>query len=166
MFKKIAATALLAITSSAAFAAEPNSIYAGLELGRTEISGLPGHGGSAGAFIGYHLTPNVAIEAGYRYLARIDVTGYMEGSIDVHQTSLSAVGTLPLGSGFSVLGRLGYSRVTAESDDFTVGGIDDTRALIGFGIGYAFTPALSARLEFQKPSGNTRNISLGLAYTF
>lgn len=42
----------------------------------------------------------------------------------------------------------------------------ESNAILGFGVGYAFTPAVSARLEFQKPGSDTQNVSLGLAYQF
>ena len=36
----------------------------------------------------------------------------------------------------------------------------------GLGVAYAFTPAVSARLELQKPGSDATNVSLGLAYQF
>lgn len=168
MFKKIAAATALVIASSAAFAAQPNTVYAGADLGRTKIDGLPGHGTSVGAFVGYNVLPNVALEAGYRRLASITFTAPgFRSDVDLNQLSLSAVGTLPLSNGFSLLGRLGYSSVEAETK---VSGSrikeTDSNAIIGLGVGYAFTPAVSARLEFQKPGSDTQNVSVGLAYQF
>ena len=169
MFKKIAATTVLIITSSSAFAAEPNSFYAGVDLGRTKIDDIRGRGTSAGAFVGYNVLPNVAIEAGYRRLASLDYTVApgINGDIDLNQASLSAVGTLPLSNGFSLLGRLGYSHV--EEDNKVLGRgfkTSDSNGIVGVGVGYAFTPAISARLEFQKPSSDSQNVSIGLAYQF
>lgn len=167
MFTKFAAAAILVLTSSAACAAQPNSFYAGVDTGRTKIADLGGNGGSAGLFVGYNIHPNVAIEAGYRYLVGIEFDGPgIHGDVDVYQASLGLVGSVPLSGRFNLLGRLGYSRVKAESDDLTVRGIDDSRAVIGVGVSYAFSPAISGRVELQKPSGNTKNLSVGVAYTF
>jgi OmpA-OmpF porin, OOP family len=91
----------------------------------------------------------------------------INGDIDLNQASLSAVGTFPLSNGFSLLGRLGYSYVEAENK--VVGGrvkTSDSNGIVGVGLGYAFTPAISARLEFQKPSSDSQNVSIGLAYQF
>ncbi|KQQ91893.1 porin family protein [Massilia sp. Leaf139] len=169
MFKKIAATAILVITSSTGFAAEPNSFYAGVDLGRTKIDDISGRGTSAGVFVGYNVLSNIAIEAGYRRLASLEYTAVpgINGDIDLNQVSLSAVGTLPLSNGFSLLGRLGYSRVEAE--DKVLGRrvkTSDSNGIVGVGVGYAFNPAISARLEFQKPSSDSQNVSIGLAYQF
>lgn len=168
MFKKFAAAAALVVASSGAFAAQPNTFYAGADVGRTKIDGIPGNGTSVGAFVGYNVLQNVAIEAGYRRLASIGYTvAGFSGDVDLDQFSLSAVGTLPLSNGFSLLGRLGYSRVEAETKFFSSRAKEtDSNAIIGVGVGYAFTPAISARLEFQKPSSDARNVSVGVAYQF
>lgn len=168
MFKKIAIITVLVISSPTAFAAQPNGFYAGVDIGRTKIDDIPGRGTSAGAFAGYNVLPNVAIEAGYRRLASINyIFPGLIGEVDLNQTSLSVVGTLPLSSGFSLLGRLGYSHIEAETkiagNDFKE---SDSNGIIGLGVSYAFTPAISARLEFQKPSSDSQNVSVGLAYQF
>jgi len=168
MFKKIAAATALVIASSAAFAAQPNTVYAGADVGSTKIDGISGHGTSLGAFVGYNVLPNVAVEAGYRRLASLSYTvpGY-SGDIDLNQLSLSAVGALPLSNGFSLLGRLGYSHVEAETKVFGSRIKEsDSGAVVGLGLGYAFTPTLSGRVEYQKPSSDSQNVSVGLAYQF
>ncbi|ELX13524.1 putative outer membrane protein [Janthinobacterium sp. HH01] len=87
--------------------------------------------------------------------------------VRVKHYAASVVGTLPLASDFFVLGRLGYSRLEAgasiQGRRFSV---SDNGALVGVGIGYHFTPALSGRLEFQKPSSDSRNLGVSVAYQF
>lgn len=168
MFTKFAAAAALVIASSSSFAAQPGTFYAGLDVGKTKIEDISGRATSAGAFIGYNFHQNVAIEAGYRRLGdyRFSALG-VNGDIDLDQAALSVVGTLPLSNGFSLLGRLGYNRIEAKAN---VRGFSDkesdSSALVGLGVGYAFTPAVSARLELQKPGSDATNLSVGLAYQF
>ncbi|GGE85122.1 RNA methyltransferase [Massilia psychrophila] len=38
--------------------------------------------------------------------------------------------------------------------------------LYGVGVGYAFTPTISARLEAQKPSSDTSNVAASLSLKF
>ncbi len=158
MFKKIAVAATLAILSSAAFAADAQ-MYAGADVGRTKIDGFSDRETSYGAFLGYQFNPNVGIEAGYRRLADFTVSNT---NVTLDQVALSVVGTMPLSSGFSVFGRLGYNHITAtgNSTAATSGG------LYGIGMGYDFTPTVTARLEVQKPSSDSSNFSAGVSFKF
>lgn len=168
MFKKIAALTTLILASSASFAAQPGSFYAGADVGKTKIDDISGRATSAGAFIGYNFHQNVAVEAGYRRLGdyRFNAFG-TSGDVDLDQAALSVVGTLPLSNGFSLLGRLGYNRIEAKADVAGYSGKEsDSSALVGLGVGYAFTPAVSARLELQKPGSDATNVSLGVAFQF
>jgi len=169
MFKKITAAAALIIASSAAFAAQPGTVYVGADVGKTKIDDISGRATSAGAFVGYNFHQNVAIEAGYRRLGDYEFSGAgVRGDVDLDQASLSLVGSLPLSGGFSVLGRLGYNRVEADAKVRGFGGAKehDSNALVGIGVGYAFSPALSARLELQRPGSDASNLSVGVAYQF
>jgi OOP family OmpA-OmpF porin len=167
MFKKIAAATALVIASSAAFAAQPNTFYAGADVGRTKIDDVD-HDTSVGAFVGYNFHQNFAVEAGFRRLADLDyrVAG-VNANVRADQYALSVVGSLPVGESFSVYGRLGLNRLEAKG---SAGGFSakdsETKALYGVGVSYAFTPAVSARLEVQKPASDATNVSAGVAFAF
>ncbi|MGI4718051.1 MAG: outer membrane beta-barrel protein [Janthinobacterium lividum] len=168
MIKHIAAAAALLIASSA-YAAQPGTFYVGADVGKTKVDDISGRATSAGAFVGYNFHQNVAIEAGYRRLGDYDFhAAGVSGDVDLDQASLSLVGTLPLSNGFSLLGRLGYNRLEADAKVRGFGGAKehDSGALIGVGVGYAFTPAVSARLELQRPGSDATNLSVGVSYQF
>ncbi|QOY92654.1 outer membrane beta-barrel protein [Massilia sp. UMI-21] len=172
MFKKIAAAGALLLAASAASAAQPNTFYAGADIGRTEVDDFSGHDTSVGAFVGYQFHQNVAVEGGLRRLAEYDIgvlTGGLmrAGDVRVNQAHLSLVGSLPVGESFSVYGRLGANRLEARISTPGYQGKDSTtRALYGVGLSYAYSPAVSARLEVQKPSSDASNLSAGLSYRF
>lgn len=163
MFKKIAIAAALAVVASSSFAADANKFYAGGDLGSTKLDGFDRET-SYGAFVGYNITPAVAVEAGYRRLGTYDDFG---GDIDVNQASISAIGSLPLGNGFGVYGRLGYNRVEVKANAGRYSASESVnRALYGIGATYAFTPAISGRLEVQRPSSDSTNFSAGVSFQF
>lgn len=168
MFKKFAAAAaLLAAASSAAFAAEPPSLYAGVDVSSTKISGYDRHGGY-GAFLGYQFNESFAVEGGYHRLAETEYrSGPLRADVTIDQLDLSVIGSLPLSAGFDLYGRLGYNRLTADADVAGFGAKEhDNNVLYGVGLGYAFTPAVHARLEVQKPSSDATKILAGVAFKF
>lgn len=168
MFKKIAAAASLIIASSAAFAAQPNTFYAGADIGRTRIDDMSGRDTSVGAFAGYNFHQNFAVEGGYRRLADKDYRfSGVDTNVRADQLALSVVGSLPVAERLSIYGRLGLNRLEVKG---SAGGFSakesETKALYGVGLGYAFTPAVSARLEVQKPASDATNVSAGVAVQF
>jgi OOP family OmpA-OmpF porin len=172
MFKKIAAATALIIASSASFAAEPHTFYGGVDIGKTKIEDLGKRDTSVGGFVGYHFHQNFAVEAGYRRLADYDLVvvtgvGILDGSAKLDQAHLSLVGSLPLDQKLSVYGRLGVNRLEAKVSTRGFSDKDSTtKALYGVGMSYAFSPAVSARIEVQKPSSDATNLSLGAAFQF
>ncbi|MDB5934737.1 MAG: hypothetical protein JWQ01_2081 [Massilia sp.] len=168
MFKKIAIAATLAILSTSSFAAETPAVYAGVDVGTTKVDGFSDRETSFGGFIGYQFHQNVAVELGYRRLADFDtvVSGTNVG-VKLNQTALSFVGTLPLSSGFNVFGRLGYNHLEAKASVSGSSATDSTnKALYGVGVGYAFNAKIAARLEVQKPSSDSSNVSVSVSYKF
>ena len=168
MFMKIAAAAALLVASSAGFAAEPGSFYAGADVGRTRITDVDGRDTSFGGFVGYNFHPNFAVELGQRRLFERDYRWGNEGAnLPADQTSLSLVGSLPVAEGLSVYGRLGAARI---QERFSTGGFTNkdstTKALYGIGLSYAITPAIAARVEVQKISQQATNLSTGLSFQF
>ena len=168
MFKKIAAAAALAIASSATFAAQPGTFYAGGEVGRSKLTDIGGHETSFGGFAGYNFHPNFAVELGHRRLFERDHRAFgIPGESRVDQTSLSLVGSLPVAERLSVYGRLGAVRL---QERFSTSGYTNkdstTKALYGIGLSYAITPTIAARVEAQKISQEASNLSAGISFQF
>lgn len=165
MFKKIAVAAALVIASSSAFAAEAPAVYAGFNVSSTEFDGFDDKEGGFGGFVGYKVNQNFAIEGGYHSLAKANEDG---ARIRLTQTEISAIGTLPLSNGFSIYGRLGYNdlkvKVSGGGESITVG-IDDG-VVYGVGLGYAFSPVISGRVEVSKPNSDMTKVTAGVAFHF
>jgi predicted porin len=163
MFKKIAAAAALVFIASSAFAA-PTAFYGGVDLGSTKIDGFGDNKASFGGFLGYGFNQNVAVELGYRQLGK-----WTEMGVDVKakQTHLSVVGSYPLNPQFDVYGRLGYNQLRAEASfGNATYGEDTSGGLYGVGLNYHFTPAISGRIEVQKPSSDSTNYNVGIVFKF
>jgi len=165
MFKKIAVAAALAIVASSSFAAP--SFYVGGDVGSTKLDGLSDRQTSYGAYAGYEFMPNFAAEVGVRRLADFDVNfSNTNVGVTVDQYALSLIGTLPLSGGFNVFGRLGYNKLNATASANTSASESTSGGLYGVGVGYAFTPTISARAEIQKPSSDSTNVSVGVSFKF
>lgn len=167
MIKKIAAALALVAVSSAAFAVEPPSAYAGIDVSSTKIDGADREGGY-GVFFGYKFNENIALEAGYHRVADTEFrSGNVRGDLTLDMFDVSVLGTLPLSNGFDVFARLGYNRLEAKADVSGYSGKDhDSGALYGLGLGYSFSPIIHARLEVQKPASDTTRIAAGVSYRF
>lgn len=172
MFKKIAAATALILAASSTFAAQPNTFYGGVDAGRTKIDDFSKRDTSVGAFVGYNINQNFAVEGGYRRLADQDIyldggAGVIKGSAKADQAHLSVIGSLPVSENVSVYGRLGLSRLEAKIDSNVYSAKDHTtKALYGVGVSYAITPAVSTRVEVQKPTSDSTNVSAGVAFQF
>lgn len=164
MFKKIIAAAAFATLASSAFAATPNTFYAGVDGGSTKIDDFGDNKGSYGIFLGYNFHENFAAEIGAR---RLGSWGFNGVDVDADQYQASVVGTLPLQNNFNVFGRLGYNKLKASAsyNGYTADA-DDSGVLYGVGVGYSFTPTISGRIEFQKPSSDSHNVSAAVAFQF
>jgi opacity protein-like surface antigen len=160
MLKKIAFAAALAIVASSSFAQVRPSFYAGADVGSTKFDGMSDRQSSFGGFVGYQLNQSFAVEAGYRRLADFD-------SVTVDQTHASVIGILPLQSNFNIYGRLGYNHLDTKASAPFSGTIGSTSSVLyGVGVGYNFTPNISARLEAQKPTSDTSNVGASLSLKF
>lgn len=164
MFKKIAIAAALAAASSVAFAAAPTPFYAGVDVSSTKVSGFDDKAGY-GAFIGYNINQNVAVEGGYHRLVDSDFGTGADYTLD--QMDVSLIGSVPLSGGFSMFGRIGYNRIDGEEKFNGVKTKEHSNnALYGIGMGYAFTPVINGRLEVQKPDSDVTKIVAGVAFSF
>lgn len=172
MFKHIAAATALLIASSTTFAAQPNTFYAGADLGRTKVDGYLKRDTSAGAFLGYQLSDNFAVEGGYRRLADQDINlatggGIAKGNARINQAHLSLIGSLPVSDTLSVYGRLGVNRLEAKISSAPYTAKDfSTKALYGAGVSYAISELISARVEVQKPASDATTVNAGLSFQF
>jgi OOP family OmpA-OmpF porin len=168
MFKKIAAAAALVIASSSAFAQQAPQFYVGAEASSTKLDGA-GREGGFGGFVGYKFNQTVAIEAGYNRLADGDVDVDGENvNVKFNQASVSVIGTLPLSSGFNLFGRLGYNEIKVKGSYMGVSASEklDDGVVYGVGLGYAFSPAISGRLEVTKPISEMTKVTAGVAFHF
>jgi OOP family OmpA-OmpF porin len=140
-------------------------------------------------FGGYQFNKNFAVEGGlfslgkFGYQASTTPAGTLNGEAKVRGLNLDLVGTLPITGQFSVFGRAGLTYAEAK-DTFRGTGMiavsnpnPRERAAnwkAGFGLQYAFTPALSLRAEVERyrindAVGNKGDIdmaSIGLVYRF
>jgi len=174
---------------AAAFVAAPAFAqgYVGLGFGSSKISGFDSVGVNGGntnkglvkVFGGFQITPNWGAELQYSDLGRRDITGPAgtTGSFTSSQLSLAGTGTLPLSSGFSLMGKLGVSgNRIGTSGTVVVGSGNNTGLLVGIGAAYDLTPALSVRVEYEDfgsmaklNNGNTvrgNGYSISLKYGF
>ncbi|MFC5478553.1 porin family protein [Massilia suwonensis] len=167
MFKKIAAAAFAIAASSAAFAAEPPSFYAGVDISSTDFDDFDRDTGF-GAFVGYKYNENISLEAGFHRLADNRYTaGTLSADVTVDQYDLSVLGTLPLSNGFDVYGRLGYNRLTVDVDAPGFFGKEHQSKLVyGIGLAYAFTPVVAGRVEVQKPNSDVTKLAAGVVFKF
>lgn len=168
MLKKILSTVTLAILSASSFAADNTSFYAGADVGSSKIDDLSGRNTSVGGFGAYKFNETFAVEAGYRRFASFDVveSGFKVG-VKLNQASLSAVGTLPLDHDFNVFARLGYNRLESKASAGGFSASDSTsKVLVGIGMGYNIAPNIGARVEFQRPSSDSTNVSAGVFFKF
>ena len=141
------------------------------------------------AFIGVPLSPNWAVEAGYFDLGRFGFdaatspAGTVTGTTRIQGLNLDLVGTLPITERWSLLGRVGaaYAETKGSFSGTGESGVSalssskrDTHYKYGFGTEYAFTPALTMRLEGERyhvndalgQRANVDLISVGLVYRF
>ena len=145
-------------------AADQPHFYAGGDIGNTDFR-YGGEETSYGAFGGYQINQNFALEASYHRLASNSDFGY-DNKFD--QIAVSAVATVPLSNGFNVFGRLGYSHLRSKANygNGETAKYSDNKPLYGLGVGYAFTPAIMGRLEVQKIERDVTNIGVSVGFHF
>lgn len=165
MYKKMLTAACLLLLASSSFAAQPASFYAGLDAGSTEFERTPKNETSFGGFVGYNFSTHWAGEVAVRRLGQWDLTG---GDLTATQASLSVVATAPIGKGFDLFARVGYSHVNVDNSSRLVtlekGSTNGAEGALG--LAYHFTPAIAARVEAQLISSEISNISAGIVFSF
>lgn len=189
--KKLLAAVTISMLSATAIA-QDNGWYVGGGFGQSKAkdfcNGLSGGGVSCDdtdvaikAMGGYQFTRNFALEFGATNAGSVEARGTGGRlTVDTGIAEGTAVGILPLGGRFSVFGKLGlYSsfvewelRTTTLNDDERTTNTDFT---YGIGLGFAITPKLVLRAEWQRykdvDGGNIGKsdvdlMTLGLVYRF
>lgn len=185
-----AATALPA----AAQGVQTQNFYAGLSVGQAKYSDvcgqLPGFScddkdTAFRIFGGYQFHPNIGVELGYADLGKAKFSTTAGGISTGGKESftawdLVAVGSYPIGTGFSLFGKFGLyygkaeATATASIPGFSASAnASDTGTDLTFGLGagYDFNRNFGARLEWQRyngfsDAGGLDVISLGVLYRF
>lgn len=169
MFKKFAiaasiAASLASFATGATAADNATQPYIGVDGGATKFDGFSGRHGSFGGFVGLQFTPNIAVEGAYRRLGAMTVAGV---DVSTDQAALSLIGSIPMGNAFSAFGRLGYNRLSADASLHGASASGSTSGgLYGLGLAYDASSNVAVRLEFQKPSSDSSNLSLAVAFKF
>lgn len=140
-------------------------------------------------FGGYQFNKYFALEGGYFDLGRFGFTantvpaGTLTGDIRLQGLNLDAVGILPITEKFSAFGRVGATYARARDSFSGTGAVNvfnpnpSKRAgnyKFGVGVQYAFTDALSMRVEAERyrvndavgNRGDVDMLSVGLVYRF
>lgn len=160
------------------------SSYVGLSAGRSNFSMGRGAGlfnsedrsTAYSLYAGSHLNTKLAFEAGYSDFGEVDRGG---GRTQAEGVNLSVVGKLPLGGGFSLMGKLGATYARTQVSSVVGSGLDvgrENRFGWAYGVGaeFALDPKWSAVLQHEghdlKFAGGSRDrisvSSLGLRYRF
>lgn len=162
----------------------PGSRYFGLNVGSSDFSLPSGAGGfpndnkdtSYNIYGGSYFNNNFGLELGYTDFGKVNRGG---GQTDAEGINLSLVGRLPLSNSFNLLGKLGttYGRTrvsAAPASGLATGSESNFGVSYGLGAEWAFTPALSAVLQWDehdlKYAGGGKDrvgtTSIGLRYRF
>jgi len=130
-------------------------------------------------FGGYQFNQNFGLELAWVDLGKASYSGTFGGipvsggTVKTSGLNISAVGTLPLGSGFALFGKAGLFAWEAEANDVT-GGLpfsgteDGTDLSYGVGASYEFTKNFAIRAEWErfKAVGDIDLLSIGVVYKF
>ena len=173
---KTIANALVCAALLGAAAAHAEGLSIGGSLGSSrykgdDIGGLGTDRSDTGGKIygGYSFNPNFGLELGYAQLGKFASPA---GELKARGTFLDAVGTLPLGNDFSLLGRVGVFGGHAENS-FTGTTDTGTNLKVGAGVQYDIAKNLGVRGEWERyrfetggTKANTDMYSVGLNYRF
>jgi OOP family OmpA-OmpF porin len=141
------------------------------------------------AYLGFPIHPNWSVETGYFDLGRFGFNatttpvGGLTGSARIRGLNLDLVGFLPITERWSLMGRVGAAYAQTQDRFSSSGAVSvtnpspnrrETNYKYGFGTQFAFTPALSLRLEAERyrvndavgQRGDVDLFTLGLVYSF
>jgi OOP family OmpA-OmpF porin len=207
----LSAAVVSTLTAGTAFAQDSGNYYGGLSYGQTRAKideqritnlilgsrassfALSSDNKDVGykAFLGYQMTPGIALEAGYvnlgkfRWSAPTVPAGSFNGQVRVQGASLDLVGRAPVTDNLSLIGRIGATYAKTR-DSFSGTGV--VSGLIGdasprsrkvnykagVGVQYALSPAVLVRVEGERyriddamgDKGHINLYSAGLVFPF
>jgi len=139
------------------------------------------------AYLGYQFSPMFALEAGYvdlgSYGYQLTTTppGTLTGDIDLRGAFVDLVGRMPVGERLSLFARIGAIYAEADTRFVGTGAVnvldpnptaEEVNYKFGVGMEYAFTRALSMRIEAERyriddaigNEGDIDMLSAGLVY--
>lgn len=180
MTKKLLPIALLALCAPLLANAAERGFYVGGSVGAAsyEDNRLDEDDTSFGVYGGFQFNPYFAVEGKYTNFGDLEgnLTPPSLGTSSVEPTSfgVAAVGMLPIGNQFSMLGKAGLHSydLDPKSGQGLGGQIGDdssTDPFYGIGAQYDFSNSFSLRAEytrFEFGAGDSDEIALGLHYTF
>jgi OmpA-OmpF porin, OOP family len=173
------------LLGSAAVRAQGPGFYLGAALGQATFKEWCDTGGSAITLAscedtdtswkllgGYRFNRYVAAEASYIDWGEVTAsTTSARVSADQHSYGLAAVGTLPVGQGFELFGKLGFvhteqqTRLNAARSSSV--DRDETEFHYGLGVKYAFTRNWALRGEWENTDKlKVELLSIGVEYRF
>jgi opacity protein-like surface antigen len=181
----LAATLVLGGGAAQAATADSSSWYGGLQVSRSGLglnggdidgalagqritgnSSIGRHDSGWGANLGYKLAPNIALEGGYtdlgdyKYNSVTTAPGAdtVQGKFKAHAWSLAGIASTPLNDKWSLFGKAGVTRVTADLSAASTTGATaptsqsstSTGLVLGGGTTYDFTPTVFGKLAYDR----------------
>lgn len=164
---------LIAIMSLTQISMVHSENYFGASVGQSEVD-VPGYDEPTSYKIfGGLREDSIGVELAYIDIGEFKISGPGgTGSIDVFGIELSAVGFLPVGDNFDLLGKIGlfYWEVDATLNNAPFGSNDGTDLAIGFGGQFKATDNLALRAEYQifndVDDSDIDMISVGISFNF
>jgi OmpA-OmpF porin, OOP family len=162
------------LLSAPAMAAGP--FYGGASIGQSKFTnpcssfsrGCDDSDTSFKIFGGYTYNANISGEVGYLDFgkAKVNING-TNVNLSGNALYCDAVGNYPLGSNFSLLGRVGFANATGKAS-VGIASASDSEVKLHLGIGavYEISPTLSLRGEWEQVSDFASALSAGLAVKF
>lgn len=162
----------------------PGARYIGMNAGKSDFSVGNGNGifsseskdTAYNIYGGNYFNNNLGMELGFTDFGKINRAG---GTTKARGVNLSLVGRLPLSPAFNLLGKVGTTYGHTSVSSFPGSGVasgSESGFGVSYGVGaeYAFTPQLSAVLQYDshdlKFAGNGRDrvsaTTAGLRYKF
>lgn len=173
MKKSLIAIATAGLTAASVNAStDANTFYIGAKSGlasfRGDLHQLDSIGNAKrnsityGGFVGYQISNNIAVEAGYDYFGHLKLKGKNTNSNKpvlkhvVHGAHLSLKGNYEVAKNLNLFAKSGIALINNKYKTFNTGQKQYTKStskhsglLLGIGAEYSITPSLSARVEYQ-----------------
>ena len=189
MKKIVIATLLSAFIATPALADNAGQFYVAGDFGAAKCCNLPNYSGWPGwsnpsvfrIAGGYHFSPVFAIEMGYSMFGDSNGTyntqyGLAPATLSLSSFQVSAVGTLPLGQQFDLIGKLGIaSNYEGYSDSITgYGSYSQTDLSFGLGAQFHVNSQVSLRAMYDNygrfdsfdPAVKVTSFTMGMVYNF